>query len=661
MNECLRHNRRNMLAITGVIAVLFIFLAQVLSAAAGEISVEITAKHYVFDKSSNYEISSSAPKTSTGDEPGVFRIKGDMSAISAVNGFAAYDVKDGNIRLSYDFQKAFLNRGETEWHLINDASKKVDGIQLDKNIQSGALILQTSLDGKNWVVDQTMTDVFTADSTQTVDFYSTKEIQLVNGCYYRVTIVYKLERKSGESQFLFVTTDEKETQKYADVFEFYAINQSEASKATSPSTAPRKEFHDLINTGKDNGFSGSVAINNKDPHFGWELGHFIINGYTRETTKDGQSYFLKNVGDRVTLWFHLNENIYQLNGNTKITIADDKNAYDQTFQVSNTNFRHGTLIIRYTDREGKPHDPVIYTDFLAANATTGANTKVELFEEGDYEVSLDYEIQDASQAFSPVYDYKIAFTFAIRNGNCMVYPFDVVTGAELADRAVTANGFRLDLARSRYLDINVKREVFTKGASGLEGDVRFNRPAKDGDEYKDEGLYTFTVKNLYTDEQTTKMIYVGSNEVLRAYMKNPQLSIADIEEQLANGAHITNDGSIIAPTPTPTPSPEPTQEETQEAQQESVKEDVPTVTATPTLTPTPIPTPIIETSRETDDDVTAEGIDRDIPKEDEAETPEQESTKKTPVVLFVIIGLIAGGGVTYYMTTKKKNSGEDVN
>ena len=126
------------------------------------------------------------------------------------------------------------------------------------------------------------------------------------------------------------------------------------------------------------------------------------------------------------------------------------------------------------------------------------------------------------------------------------------------------------------------------------------------------------------------MIYVGSNEVLRAYMKNPQLSIDDIEEQLAGGARITNDGSIIAPTPTPTPSPtpEPTQEKMQEIQQETVKEDIPTVTVTPTvtptLTPTSIPTPSIEPTQKTGDSITAENVDRSLPEEDEAETPKSE-------------------------------------
>ena len=62
---------------------------------------------------------------------------------------------------------------------------------------------------------------------------------------------------------------------------------------------------------------------------------------------------------------------------------------------------------------GVRHDPIIYTDYLAANARTGADTKVELFEEGDYEVALDYEIVDKSGVDSYT-NYRIFFTFSIR-------------------------------------------------------------------------------------------------------------------------------------------------------------------------------------------------------------------------------------------------------
>lgn len=157
-----------------------------------------------------------------------------------------------------------------------------------------------------------------------------------------------------------------------------------------------------------------------------------------------------------------------------------------------------------------------------AKGTSGADTKVVLHEEGDYEVALNYEIQDNNlmHIAGKYGNYRIFLRFSIRNGNCMVFPFDVLTGAELQNTSVTENGFSLDLARSRYLDINVKRSVIMQGPTGMVEDERFNRPAKDGDQYTAEGIYTISVSNRYTGESTVKTIFVGTNELLQAYIAN---------------------------------------------------------------------------------------------------------------------------------------------
>lgn len=187
----------------------------------------------------------------------------------------------------------------------------------------------------------------------------------------------------------------------------------------------------------------------------------------------------------------------------------------------------------------------MYTDYLSGITASGADTTVQLFEEGDYEVALNYEIKDESMKVIDSYsNYRITFKFSVRNGNCMVYPFDVATGAELTNTAITENGFYLDLARSRYLDINIKREVLAEGAVGLTEDVRFNRPARDGDQYTDEGIYTITVSNRYTGQETTKQIYVGTNKILMAHMVTG-LSVEEVREQIAKGAQIAEDGTII--------------------------------------------------------------------------------------------------------------------
>ncbi|NBJ98965.1 hypothetical protein D5282_16985 [bacterium 1xD8-48] len=516
---------------------------------AKETSIAVRGSIYEFASNTNYEFSSVA--ASSGTSFGTFTISGDLKNISNKNGLPAYSVSSESVNFYYSYDQSKLNVPDTEWYLIDDKTKKIDTISLEQNILSGVIIVQSSKDGVNWITDVTMTDVFTGNDDLSDSLYSTKGIQLENGCYYRVIVAYELQRKIGEGKILFITTEEKEEKKVAEVYEFYAVSNEVAGNMTSAAATPRKELGQKVNTGKDNGYSGNNAIDKDDPHYGWNLGTFVVNGYTRETSSNGTPVFLKNVGDKVTLWFTLTQDINNLNENSALTISEDTNGYDQYFEIAQTNFKRGTLIIQYTDHEGNSHAPVIYTDFLAANATTGADTRVQLFEEGDYEISLDYEIKNnprqvGSVSVIPTYtNYKISFSFSIRNGNCMVYPFDTVTGAELSDRAITSNGFKLNMAKSRYLTIDVTRTVLNVGADGqLTEDVRFNLPAKDNDAYIDDGIYTFTVKNLYTGETTTKTIYVGTDKYLLALSKN-LLTVDALNEKIGQDATINDDGSIV--------------------------------------------------------------------------------------------------------------------
>lgn len=306
---------------------------------------------------------------------------------------------------------------------------------------------------------------------------------------------------------------------------------------------------EAVKTGWDNGYKDENKIKEGDPHFNWKLGQFYVEGYSTVVQPDDKPIFLKNVGDTVQLWFELQQDIDKLNDDENLSISEDSNGFDYYFSVPKTNFQRGALIIRKTDYTNEKSDPTIYTDYLAAKASPDADTEVDLFEEGDYEVALDYEIKnDPRKIFDvsiiPTYtNYRIFFEFSVRNGNCMVYPFDVKTKGELTNAAVTENGFYLDFANSRYLDINIKKEVLNEGANGLVEDTRFNRPAKDGEMYTEEGIYTITVSNKYTGQLTTKKIYVGTNDTMKAVAATG-LSIEEVQEYISDGATVETDGSI---------------------------------------------------------------------------------------------------------------------
>lgn len=336
---------------------------------------------------------------------------------------------------------------------------------------------------------------------------------------------------------------------------------------------------------------------------------------------------MKNIGDTVTLWYNLEQDIDKLNGDESITINTDTNGYDERFDVKKTDFGRGTLIIRHTDYQNHTGDPIIYTDYLSAKAKKKANVKVELFEEGDYEVALDYEIKKNNinifgwDPFPSYYNYRTYFKFSVRNGNCMVYPFDVKTGDELLNTSVTENGFYLDLAKSRYLDIDIKKEVLNEGANGLTEDIQFNRPAKDGDKYTDEGIYTITVSNRYTEQQTVKKIYVGTNDILKAYVTTG-FEIPDITKQLSMGATISDDGKLI-------PAPNTELPEVSESE------------------------PVVESQVES----SVADIEKSTPSESKSETTEESNTTLLPIIpIGVGVCLVVAVVVIILIYRKKKSN-----
>ena len=363
-------------------------------------------------------------------------------------------------------------------------------------------------------------------------------------------------------------------------------------------------------------------------HDGWNLGRFCVRGFSGTPRTDEKDVvYLKNPGDKIKLSFQLDQDINKLNGQENLSISNNKKGYDDGFNIPEedaTNFGKGTLLIKKTDYKNETTCEKPYVDYLKA-VEKGADTDVVLFEEGDYEVALDYKIKKTPRKVGnlevvPEYsDYRIAFTFKIRNGNCMVYPFDIATGSELTDEAITENGFKLDMAKSRYLTIDVKKAVVTEGANGYVEDVRFNRPAKDGDEYTDEGIYTFSVKNLYTDESTTKTIYVGSTGYMRALSVN-KLTVAELNAQVEQGASIDEAGKLVMPTPTveETPEPEPTEEIVSEKPEQSVSE-----------------TPVPEETAEEDNSSDSE-------------------SSGTPVIPVAVGGVAAVGIIAAVLSKKKK-------
>ena len=78
---------------------------------------------------------------------------------------------------------------------------------------------------------------------------------------------------------------------------------------------------EAVDAGVDTGYAKSNTITGKDRHFGWRMGRFLMSGFTRVV--DGGTdapVFIKTLGDSVTLWFELEQDIDALGGNDKLVV-----------------------------------------------------------------------------------------------------------------------------------------------------------------------------------------------------------------------------------------------------------------------------------------------------------------------------------------------------
>lgn len=266
---------------------------------AEEAEVAINGNIYEFPGNAHYEFSSEE-KIPDSNPFGTLYVSGNLEYSGEKDGFPAYSISSENAKFYYSYNPP-LNADETDWRIIDDKTKRVDAISLEKNILNGAIIIQSSRDGENWITDTTMTNVFASKSTLSEALYTTKDIQLFNGCYYRIIVAYKLQRKIGENQVLFVTKNTMEEKKICEVYEFYAISSEIVENTTDNAEVNKKLLGQRVKT--DKGYFGEYDIDKNDPHFGWDLGTFTIDGFTRETVDETthNPVFLKNVGDKVTL------------------------------------------------------------------------------------------------------------------------------------------------------------------------------------------------------------------------------------------------------------------------------------------------------------------------------------------------------------------------
>ena len=157
-----------------VIMVAYFIGISVFSVSASDTTKTLDGKVYEFSKKNDYEIDEDnyEDKTSNVTTLGKLNVSGSISDTKSKDGITSYVVDDDkSLKIEYTCNDKYLDADKDEWHLTDDGDDEVNGIELDDDIDNGAIILETSLDNKNWHVQDSYVDVLeSGEDSVTKDF-----------------------------------------------------------------------------------------------------------------------------------------------------------------------------------------------------------------------------------------------------------------------------------------------------------------------------------------------------------------------------------------------------------------------------------------------------------------------------------------------------------
>ena len=544
---------KRILSAAGAAALMLTQLVFAASANEDEPELYLQGTVYEYDADRDYKMSSNfyIGRTSELETLGQLSVTGNMTA-SGSGSIPVLELDSSDtFTVSYTFCNALFNDDKFNWHIKDDSCSEVDGVKLGGRIGTGAIVIETSYDRENWTVAEKYLDILKIpEGSFDSRSYSVDKMQLTEGCYFRVIVAYKLEIQVDDTRFWFIDTSDKDVKRVAEVYEFYA-GESSSEDYGIVANGNKHYVGSLAAAGDHSGYSGSQPVAQGDIHDGWKIGSFYLSGYSEILDDD---ILVKSPTEGVSLWFNLSQfDLARLHGDDSLSISSDTEGSDSYFGISGADFRRGALIVRRTDKDGEVGEPKVTADFLGTIDTPFSDKLVQVFDEGDYEVALDYRINKDRFIFDRQYDYRIFFKFRVRSSGCSISLTDSATGGTLDDAFYTENGFKLTSPSSDYLKVKVSYSRWTEKENGYTETRIFDRlPTKD-ELFEEEGIYTVTAVNPTTDPEGDhpyiKRIYTGTDDVLKAYAsgKNPDMTVNMIAECLELGGTVAEDGTVIPP------------------------------------------------------------------------------------------------------------------
>ncbi|SDB54311.1 hypothetical protein SAMN02910263_02758 [Butyrivibrio sp. INlla16] len=151
---------------------------------------------------------------------GELSVNGAKEASGKHGGFYTYGATE-EVTLSFSYDGAFHTDTKEDWNITSSDEKTVNGCDISKQVKQGAIVVQQSKNGKDWVNAQILCDCFKKKPKDLLDFYIIPKEDILEGLYYRVLIAYKMGRKTGTEKQVFFSTDVFEYRNFLEVYDFY--------------------------------------------------------------------------------------------------------------------------------------------------------------------------------------------------------------------------------------------------------------------------------------------------------------------------------------------------------------------------------------------------------------------------------------------------------
>lgn len=117
-------------------------------------SIQLEASRYEFGEKSEYEIDSASSDAGIKFTLGTLSVNGNISSTSTKDKISSYTIADDAFfTIDFNYDNALKNASDSDWHICEDSKEKVNNVKLNDDIENGAVILQTSLDGQKYVIE----------------------------------------------------------------------------------------------------------------------------------------------------------------------------------------------------------------------------------------------------------------------------------------------------------------------------------------------------------------------------------------------------------------------------------------------------------------------------------------------------------------------------